>query len=872
MAILTRLRAFFSPLGRQRPTKPPPFPPLNIHRKLVSNHIEIYISLPILLLPVMGKNSAGHVVRGLRGLFRPKAKPITRSSSPSAASAPPPVVSTPPPVASAPQTPPDPRKKTISDQETEDDEPHDRLLLDEEVKASIDAQEKLLLAIHKMSLVSYLMSDGSNELSEAMIEYGLVFHKRARADPVLSANQVEDNARFRCYTHASRFWGEMSAMQMAVHDTLVQDYQDLNRQAASFFEFHASDDVDDDKFMKEYDKMLDRVERLASFRLPEDLQRVKVHAPENSRRKPEYRKHSRSRSESASRSMHVHVPPRACPVSGFTHGGMPHSLESPAMYPGAFRHRWGEPQVKESQMLREASSGDQRLEALLEMRDDLMMSFAKKHNDGLRDLETDFLTRIAVGLTNTSFDRLKDAYRKADEWSSVVGLQAYADHLCVRKAQAEVNEPLPSSPPRSVTAPELIGDEWRGGCRCGFGADNSTNIAFNSGIGRAFSPGLFPGNLIEERAENEDTESESESESESNDPTLDDSTSPQGSEPGPDPPGGNNPWPPGGNSGSNSTGGPSASGYSNYSARGAGGSRNSTNSNSFSSYAGSGSSYEGNQRFSNGLQASPPRQIIYESSDNGSLSISSDSPPRSNCDSILSRSSLSTTLTSLGSAGDLSKSPKGSSQGGYALAMAQPVPGVAVTSVSPETGPAKAALIMKGGNRKLSGTTFGIANLSMGSGVVEGSGGAQAQNALVYPLVNPFEDTPSPLSTLLEDPDEGPADDYQEARTGPKHRHLRRVPRFIILQGGKLKVFGRHNSYTGTGLKTESPARRQRSLKGYQRLSSSASLPILPACEAVLKLAGDREGSDPTTSGPGSGLSYKNAGGQAAGKIPNKTQ
>src|SRR5437879_5293810 len=84
----------------------------------------------------MGKNSVGHMVKGLRGLFRPKAGPRTRSPPPLVISAPLPMVSAPPPVASAPQTPPDPCEKNKSGQEPEKDNP-DRPLLDEEVKAYV---------------------------------------------------------------------------------------------------------------------------------------------------------------------------------------------------------------------------------------------------------------------------------------------------------------------------------------------------------------------------------------------------------------------------------------------------------------------------------------------------------------------------------------------------------------------------------------------------------------------------------------------------------------------------------------------------------------------------------------------------------------
>ncbi|CUS11568.1 unnamed protein product [Tuber aestivum] len=809
----------------------------------------------------MGKNSAGHMVRRLRGLFRPKAKPIPRSPSPLAAPAPAPLVSNPSPAASVPQTPPDPRKKNRSGQETKRDQPHDRALLDEEVKASIDAMEKMLLAMHNMSLLTPLMSGSSSELSEAMTEYGRVFQKRSRADPDSSVDQTEDNARFRCYSHASKFWDEMSTMQTAVHETLVKDYEYLNRQVANFFKLHSSDNVDDRKVIEEYDKMLDRVEKVAGFRFPPGLECFSGRVQEDARRKPEYRKHLRTRPG------RIRLPHRVYPVSGFAHGREPPSLESPAMYPGAFRPHWGELDVKASQLLREASSGDKRFETLLEMRDNLMMSFAKKHNDALRGLETDFLARVAVGLTNTGFDRLKDAYRKADEWASVVGLQTYAEHLRIGGAQAEVYESLVSNPPGPgpMSALELMADEWNPNYQRGFGVDYSADIAANSDLGKNLSPGPFPESFIGERAEDGDNESDSESD----DPGSDDSTGPRGFEPGPGPPGGNNPRPPGGNSGSNFAGGPSTGGYSNNSAGGAGGaggSRNSASSNCLPSYTGSGSSYEGNRRFAEGLQAGLSGQIIYESSDNESPSMGSDSSSGSNRDSVLSRSSLSTTQTSLGSADDLSKSPKGSSPGRYALTIAQPVPGVGVTPVSPEADPAK-----KSGNRKLCGTTFGITEMPMGSKTVEGSGGAQAQDAFVCPFDNPFEDTPMALSTLVEDSDEDPADDHRATRTGRKHRHLRRVPRFLILQGGKLKVFGRYNSYAGTGLKTKSPARGLHPLKGYQRLSSSMSLPILSTCDAVPKSAGPLScpgGNDSTTSGPASGLFYKNAGGQATGTIP----
>ncbi|KAG0644766.1 hypothetical protein HOY80DRAFT_938409 [Tuber brumale] len=682
-----------------------------------------------------------------------------------------------------------------------------------------------------MSHATCLMSESSSELSEAMIEYGRVFQKRTRADPTLSSNQVKDNARFRCYSHASRFWGDMSSMQMAVHQTLLKDYQHLNRQVATFFEQHSSD-ASDRETIGEGDKRLSRVEMVAGFRHPADLEHVRSKAPEDAHRNPDH---------------HTYVPPRAFPVSGLTHGQIPHPLESPATYPGGFCPRWGETEVQISQTLREAGSGDQRSETLPEMRDNLMM-FAKKHNDALRNLETDFLARIAVGLTNTSFDRLKDAYLKADDWPSLIGLQTYAGELRLGKRQTELNGSLEPSPPRSVIRRELIGDDKFGG----FGVDGSTHTAASSGIGTVPSPGLFPGDFVGEGAGDGDDESESESESDG--PVSDGSVSPKGSGLGPNGPGRNNPRPPGGNSGSNLAGGTGAGGHSNNSARGPGGSRSSPNSNSSSNYASSGSLYEGNRRLSEGLQASLSKQTLHELSDSGPPSVNSDSP------SVLSRDSLSTTQTSVRSAGDLSKSPKG------------PSSEAATTPESSEIGAAKVALSKKDGNQKLSGTTFGI-NMSIGSKIVEGleSRVAQTQNSFVTPL----EDTPMALSTLLEDSDEGSdqdsVDDHKVMRTSRKHRHLRRVPRFIIFQGGNLKVFGRHNAYTGTGLKAGSPARGQNSLQNHQRLGSSASLPTLSACDVAPQLASpldDPGSNDFTTYGSGSGLFQKSAGVQATGTIP----
>ncbi|CAZ80658.1 unnamed protein product [Tuber melanosporum] len=659
----------------------------------------------------------------------------------------------------------------------------------------------MLLAMHQMTLLAYLMSESSNELSEAMIEYGRVFQARMRADPTLSTDQIEDNARFRCYTHASKFWSDMSSMQMAVHQTLLKDYQQLNHQVAGFFE-HYSSDVGDHKVIGDYDKMLRRAEMVADFRFPADSGHARSEAPEGAHRNSDYRKHARSRPQSAWRRGCTYVPRGACPVSGLTHGQIPHPLESPATYPGVFSPRWGEANVQISQTLREASTGDQRFETLPTSDGDPVMSFAKRHSDALRNLETDFLARIAVGLTNTSLDGLKDAYCKADDYASVLGLQVYANHL-LGKGQTELYGSLEPNPPRA-----------------------------------------------------EDGGDESESKSESDDPVSDGSAGPKDSGPGPNGPGRNNPRPPGGGSGSNFAGGASAGGHSNNSARGLGGSRSSANANSPPSYSSSEGQYEGNRRLSEGLQASLSKQTIYELSDNESPSVNSDSP------SVLSRNSLSTTQTSLGSDSDLPKSPKGSS------------PEV-ITSVSSETGTAKVAL-SKDGNQNLSGTTFGI-DMPMVSKIVEGLGSrvAQAQNY----FVNPLGDTPMALSTLLEDSDEGPdqdsIDDHKVIHTGRKHRHLRRVPRFIIFQGGNLKVFGRHNSYTGTGLKAGSPSQGKHSLQGYQRLGSSVGLPALSACDAVPQSAsrlGDLGSNDSTTYGPESGLFQKSACVQDADTTPNKTQ
>ncbi|PUU84144.1 hypothetical protein B9Z19DRAFT_1118233 [Tuber borchii] len=774
------------------------------------------------------------------------------------ASTPSPLASPSSPADSAPQNPPDAGERTESAQETEQDKPHDRLLFDDEVKASIDAQEKMLLTMRKMCVLYYFMSESSSELSEAMIEYARVFEERARDDLTSSANQSEDNARFRCYSHASKFWSEMSTMQMAVHETLLNDYQHLNRQGARFFGLHASHDADD-RLIVEYDIMLNRIEKVAGFHLPADFKVVESKVSEDAHLNPGYRKHARSKSEYSSKPRHTHPPPRACPVSGFTHEQVPH-LEKPARYFGHFRHRWGELDIKASQILREASSGDERFKALFEMRDKLKISFAEKHNDALRDLETDFLTRVAVGLTNTGFDRLKDAYRKADEWASVVGLRTYANQLNLSpaKVQAKLDEPLKQNPGRPVIGSEFMNDEFQPDYQWDFNIDGSTNTTTDE-IGRALSPGPLPEDLIEERAEDEDDESESDDSTS----TSDDSTSPEDSEPGPNAPGHNYPRPPGGNSGSNSAGGASAGGRSNNSARGSGGRPSSANDNSF--YSGSGNSYEGNRRPFEGLQASLLEQMIYELSDNELPSINSNSPSGSNCDSV---GSLSTTQTSIGSIGDLFKSPKGSPSDRYTLTtgMTQPVPEVATTSVSPDTGTVEVALGKKGEKEKLSGATFGIVEISMGSKIVHGlvPGVAQAQN----PFVNPFEDAPE--FALLEDPDEDSVDDYKVIRPRRKHRHLRRVPRFVTLQGGKLQVFGRHNSYTGTGLKTKFPARGQ-PLKGYQPLNSSSSLPILTACDAVAEsadLLSDSGSSGSTAFEPGNDLFYKIASGQAAGIIP----
>jgi len=704
----------------------------------------------------------------------------------------------------------------------------------------------------EMVSLSYCMSNTSNQFSEAMIESGRGFEERARADPALSTNQVEDNARFRSYVHASNFWSEMSAMHMAVHETLLKHYQHLNRRAAGFFQKHSSNDVGD-KLIREYDKMLKRVEKVAGFHLPADLEYVTGKASEDAHLNPGCRKHAPPESEYASRPRHTYPPPGACPVSGLTHGQAPHPLESPAMYSGTFRRRWGELDIKASQIMRETSSGDEKFKTLLETRDNLMMSLAKKHDDALRDLESDFLSRIVVGLTNTSFDKLKDVYLKADEWSSVVGLQTYAGQLSLGESQAELDEPLESSPRRPVAGSEFVNDGWQPSYQWEFGFD---------AVGRALSPGLPPGDLTEERVEGEGNESESD------DPASDGSTIQEDSEPGPDAPGGGGPRPPGGNSGSNSVGGASSSGRSGNPARGPGGRGSSADSRSYSSYAGSGSSYEGNQRPFEGLQESLSEQMIYELSDNESPSINSDSPSISSPDSDLGINSLNTTQTSLGSTSDLSKSPKGPSSGSYTLAMTQRVPEAAVTSVSPDTGPTKVALGKKGGKQKLSDAIFGIVDISMGSKTVQGLGPevAQAQN----PFVNSFEDIPMALSTLLEDPDDDSVDGYKVIHTGHKHRHLRRVPRFIILQGGKLKVFGRYDSYTGTGLKTKSLARDQ-PLADYQRLNSSSSLPVPLACDVAVKSAGplnDPRSSVLPISGPGNSLFHKNAGGQAAGTIP----
>ena len=741
----------------------------------------------------------------------------------------------------------------------------------------------MLLAMRRMCILSYFMSESSSELSEAMIEYGRVFEERARDDQTPSIDQSEDNARFRCYSHASKFWSEMSTMQMAVHETLLQDYQHLNRQGARFFGLHASHDADD-RLIVEYDIMLNRIEKVAGFHLPADFGDVESKISEDAHLNPGYRKHARSKSEYSSRPKHVHPPPRACPVSGFTHEQVPHSLETPAMYPGLFRHRWGELSIKASQILREASSGDERFKALFEMRDKLKISFAEKHSDALRDLEADFLARVAVGLTNTGFDRLRDAHRKADEWASVVGLRTYANQLNLSpKVQAKLDEPIEPNPRQPVIGSEFMNDEFQPDYQWDFSVDGPTDTTSNSGLGRTFSPGPLPEDLIEERAEDKDGESESDDstsddstspedsepgpdeddESESDDSTSDDSTSPEDSEPGPNAPGNNNPRPPGGNSGFNSAGGASAGGRSNNSARGSGGRASSANNNSF--YSGSGSPYQGNQCPFKGFQASLLEQMIYELSNNELPSINSDSPSGSNCDSV---GSLSTTQTSIGSIGDLFKSPKGSPSGRYTLTtdMAQPTPEVATTSMSPDTSTAEVALGKKGGKEKLSGATFGIVEISMGSKIVHGLAPrvAQAQN----PFVNPFEDTPA--FPLLEDPDEDSVDDHKVIRPRRKHQHLRRVPRFVTLRGGKLQVFGRHNSYTGTGLKTKFPARGQ-PLKGYQRLGSSSSLPILPTCDAVAKSADPL--SDPGSSGStafelGNDLFCKNASGQAAGIIP----
>lgn len=716
----------------------------------------------------------------------------------------------------------------------------------------------MLLAMRRMCILSHSMSESSSELSEAMIEYGRVFEERARDDSTLSFDQSEDNARFRCYSHASKFWSEMSTMQMAVHETLLKDYQYLNRQVARFFGLHASHDADD-RLIVEYDKMLNRIEKVAGFHLPADFKDVESKASEDAHLNPGYRKHARSKSEYSSRPRHVHPPPRACPVSGFTYEQVPHSLEAPALYPGLFRHRWGELSIKASQILREASSGDERFKALFETRDKLRMSFAEKHNDALRTLETEFLTRVAVGLTSTGFDGLRDAHRKADEWASVVGLRTYANQLNISpvKVQAKLDEPLEPNPRWPVVGSEFMNDEFQPDYRWDFSVDGPTNTTTGSGIDRTLSPGPLPEDLVEERAEDEDDESESD------DSTSDDSTSQEDSEPGPNAPGNNNPRPPGGNSGSNSAGGASAGGRSNNSARGSGGRASSANNNSF--YSGSGNAYEGNRRPFEGLQASLLEQMIYELSINELPSRNSDSPSGSNCDSV---GSFTTTQTSIGSTGDLSKSPKGSPSGRYTLTtgMTQPVPEVATTSVSPDSGTAGVALGKKGGKEKPSGATFSIVEISMGSKIVHGLAPrvAQAQN----PFVNPFEDTPE--LSVLEDPDEDSVDDYKVTRPRHKHRHLRRVGRFVTLQDGKLQMFGRHNSYTGTGLKAKFPARGQ-PLKGYQRLNSSSSLPIFPAYDAVIESAdplSDPGSSGSTAFGPGNDLFYENASGQAAGIIP----
>lgn len=130
------LSALLPLLGQKKPTEPLSFL-LNIYREFVFNNIGIR-NFILFFSPAMGKNSAGHIVKGLRGLFRPKAKPRTRPPSPSIISTIPPTASTSSPVStvnSAPQNPPDAGERTESAQETEQDKPHNRLLFDDEVKA-----------------------------------------------------------------------------------------------------------------------------------------------------------------------------------------------------------------------------------------------------------------------------------------------------------------------------------------------------------------------------------------------------------------------------------------------------------------------------------------------------------------------------------------------------------------------------------------------------------------------------------------------------------------------------------------------------------------------------------------------------------------
>lgn len=314
------------------------------------------------------------------------------------------------------------------------------------MSSTIEALETMLSAMHKMALVAPLVSEASVEFSKAMKVYAKAFEGRRQSSPVPGGSGGSDghreNARHGCFSHASVFWEQISGMQSFIAETMRRDYKQLNRQVQSYFDLHSSEEKSSDTLIAEYALMLSRVGEFATDRFPVDFRNSLELSHE-----PGGWRDARSKEEAASHHKKLSLPDGACPVSGFTRDQYPPSIDPPAIYPGPLRIRRGlaPPPFK---------LNNPHHQVLFDELLDKLQRPSSELNSALSEIESAFLSRVAVGLTSKGFQSLRGAFRNTDEWKGIEGLKYYANELNIDYNSARSDISSIPSPPRRIEGSE----------------------------------------------------------------------------------------------------------------------------------------------------------------------------------------------------------------------------------------------------------------------------------------------------------------------------------------------------------------------------------------------------------------------------------